>query len=216
MNDHTDAGQQPTTAAPLLPGIPGLAWTQIRASAVELARHGWPVLPGTYQLATHGAWLGKAGAVGLEPAADVWQLATTTDPDMAMDWWTRRPYSILLACGTQVNAVEVPAEHGRRTLAHLLRDERGPVATTPFGSWLFFVHSDDEPLRTDLAARVHAQVHASGMWLPLPPTAREGVAYRWLMPPSSVGWTLPASVGVQRALAASLDSPVNSATPNSV
>lgn len=183
-------------------------------SAVELARRGWPVLPGTYQLAAHGVWLGKTGAVGLEPAADVWQLATT-DPYMAMDWWTRRPYSILLACGTQVNVVEVPAEHGQHTMSHLWRAERGPVATTPFGSWLFFVRSDDEPLRTDLAARVHAQVHTSGTWLPLPPTVREGVAYRWLVAPSSVGWALPASAGVQRALAASLNSSANSTTPNS-
>lgn len=214
MNDHTDAGQHPTTT-PLLRGIPALAWIQIRAAAVELARHGWPVLPGTYQLATDGAWLGKAGAVGLEPAADVWQPATTTDPDMAMDWWKRRPYSILLACRTQVNAVDLPAEHGQCALAYLPRTGRGPVAATPFDSWLFFVRSDDEPLRTDLTTRLHTLVHTSGTWLSLPPTAREGVTYRWLVAPSSVDWALPTSAGVQRAPAASLESPANSATPNS-
>ncbi len=212
MNDHTDTDRQPTTAPPL-PGIPGLAWTQIRTTAVELTRHDWPVLPGTYQLAVHGAWLGKSSSVGLEPAANLWPLGTTTDPEVAMDWWTRRPYSLLLACGTRVNAVEVPAEHGQRALVRFQRAERGPVAATPFSSLLFFVRRDDEPLWQDLAAHAHAQVHASGAWLPLPPTTREGVPYHWLVAPSSVGWTLPASADVQRALTEALGSPVGNAAP---
>jgi hypothetical protein len=212
MNDHTNAGRR-TTTAPLLPAIPGLAWTQIRAAAVELATHGWPVLPGTYQLDADGEWLGKIGTIGLEPAADLWQLATTTDPNVAMDWWTRRPYSIFLACGTRVDAVEVSAEHGQLALGRFQRTERGPVVATPFGSWLFFVRHDDESMRPDLIARMHAQVHRRGKWLPLPPTAREGVSYRWLVAPSSVGWTLPTSVGVQRALAASIDDRAGDATP---
>ncbi len=79
MTDYPSAACRPLIA-PLVPGIPGLAWTKIRAAAVDLADHGWPILPGTYQLAEHGAWLGKPGAAGLEPAAALWQLATTTDP----------------------------------------------------------------------------------------------------------------------------------------
>jgi hypothetical protein len=213
MNDHTNAGRRPTTA-PLPPAIPGLAWTQIRIAAVELATYGWPVLPGTYQLGADAEWLGKIGTIGLEPAADLWQLDKTTDPNVVMDWWTRRPYSILLVRGTRVEAVEAPAEHGQLALAHFPRTERGPVVATPFGSWLFFVRHDDEPARPDLIARIRAQVHTRGKWLPLPPTAREGMSYRWLVAPSSVGWTLPTSVGVQRALAASADDRAGNATPN--
>lgn len=203
MDDHTGVAAQPTFA-PLVPGIPGLAWTEIRAAAVDLARHGWPVLPGTYQLAERGAWLGKSGAVGLEPAAALWQRATTTDPDVALDWWTRRPYSVLLACGAAVSAVEVPTRHGQRALAQVSPPERGPVAATPFGSWLFFVRGDNDPLRPELAAHAHAHLHAGGAWLPLPPTARDGLPYRWKVSPSVAGWALPASVDVQRVLVASL------------
>jgi hypothetical protein len=203
MGDHTSA-VRPPAIAPLLPGIPGLAWTEIRATAVELAGQGWPVLPGTYQLVEDGVWLGKAAAVGLEPAAARWQQAATTDPNVALDWWTRRPYSVLLACGSAVSAVEVLATHGQRALAHLLPPDHGPVAVTPFGSWLFFVRGDREPLRPELAANAHAQLHTVGTWLPLPPTAWEGLPYRWEVPPSAVGWVLPVSTDVQRALVASL------------
>lgn len=75
------------------------------AAAIELARHGWSVLPGTYQLTEHACWLGKPSAVGLEPVVELWPMAATLDPDRAMDWWTRRPYSVLLACGTSGSAI---------------------------------------------------------------------------------------------------------------
>lgn len=212
MNDRTNAVRQPTMA-PLLPGLPGLAWTEIRQAAVDCAARGWPVLPGTYQLAEHAGWLGKPGAVGLEPVAELWPLAATLDPDRAMDWWTRRPYSVLLACGTSVSAIEVPAVHGRRALAHAAGQEAGPVAATPFGSWLFFMRSDDGPLRPELADPARAQLHDDGTWLPLPPSAREGRPYRWRVSPSSVRWTLPTSTEVQRALVASLRRPHTNAEP---
>ncbi|WP_100208813.1 bifunctional DNA primase/polymerase [Saccharomonospora azurea] len=209
--DHPD---RCPTLAPLVPAIPGMAWTENRAAAVELASYGWPVLPGTYQLAEHGVWLGKHGAAGLEPASALWQVDTTTDPDVAMEWWTRRPYSVLLACGVGVDAVELFAPHGQCALTQLSPPMRGPVAATPFGSWLFFVRSDDEPLRPELAATGHAQLHARGAWLPIPPTAREGLPYRWQVPPSEVGWVLPASADVQRVLVASLSHPADSARPS--
>jgi hypothetical protein len=213
MNDRTGAAHR-TRIAPLVPGIPGLSWAETRAVAVELAQHGWPVLPGTYQLAEHGAWLGRPGAAGLGPAAPLWQLATTTNPDVAMEWWTRRPYSVLLACGTGVNGIEVPATHGQRVLAQLSPPQRGPVAVTPFGSWLYFVRSDDEPLCPELAANAHAQLHASGAWLPMPPTARDGLPYRWRVSPDAVGWTLPTSTKVQRVLVASLSRQASDARPS--
>lgn len=213
MNDRTGTTHR-TPIAPLVPGIPGLAWAETRAAAVDLAQHGWAVLPGTYQLATHGAWLGKPDAAGLEPVAALWQLATTTDPDAAMEWRTRRPYAVLLACGAGVDGVEVPAAHGQRALGQLSPAQRGPVAVTPFGSWLFFVRSGDEPLRPELAANAHAQLHASGAWLPIPPTARDGLPYRWRVPPHTVGWALPASAEVQRVLVASLSRRAGGARPS--
>jgi Bifunctional DNA primase/polymerase, N-terminal len=168
MNDRTDAAHR-TRIAPLVSGLPGLTWAETRGAAVDLALHGWPVVPGTYQLAEHRAWLGKPGAAGLEPVSDLWQLATTTNPDMVMELWTRRPYLVLLACGAGVDGVS--GAHGQRALAQLSPAQRGPVTVTPFGLWLFFVRSGDEPLRPELAANAHAQLHASGAWLTSKKTA---------------------------------------------
>lgn len=200
MNDHIGAAHR-TRSAPFGLGIPGLGWAETRAGVVDLAQHGWLVLPGTYQLAEHGAWLGKPGAAGLEPADALWQLATTTNPGVAMEWWTRRPYSVLLACGAGANGIEVSATHGAtRAGAALAGPALGPVAVTSFGSRVFFVRCDDEPLRPELAANTPALLPANVSWLPIPPTARGGSPYRWRVPPYTVGWALPASAEVERVL----------------
>ncbi|MGH3625123.1 MAG: bifunctional DNA primase/polymerase, partial [Sciscionella sp.] len=127
-------------AVRILHPFPGMRWTEIRTAAMDLAEHGWPVLTGTYQLAEHSGWLGKPGAMGLEPVADLWTMAATTDPTVALEWWTRRPYSVLLACGNRVDALEIPATHGECALGHLRASGHlGPIAVTPFGTWLLFV-----------------------------------------------------------------------------
>jgi hypothetical protein len=171
--------------------MPGLAWTQVRDDAVAFADHGWPVVPGTYQLAEHGAWLGKPQATGLEPIADDWTIAATSDPTVAMDWWTRRPYSVLLACGTTVDAFEVPKAHGQRVLDSL-RSSRalGPVAVTPCGSLLVFAKV--EPLDAAQMIGLDIRWYSDGSWVPLPPTSRAGVPHRWRLAPAAVGWRVPA------------------------
>lgn len=203
MNDHGKSAAGSGIA--LVPVMPGLDWTGLREAAVRYAGHGWPVLAGTYQLAAHSGWLGKRGALGLEPVADLWPTAMTKDPDAAMDRWSHRPYSVLLACGQTVNAVEVPFAHGKRALALPADDGLGPVAATPYGSSLFFVQASDEPLRPELASCGHAQLHGAGSWLPLPPTACEGVPYRWRVEPPAIEWRLPTSADVQRVLARALE-----------
>lgn len=199
MSDHADTARRSGMA--LLPVMPGLDWTEIRAAAVRYTKHGWPVLPGTYQFAEHSGWLGKGGSVGLEPVADLWATAIITDPDAAMDQWTQRPYSVLLACGHTVSAVEVPFARGTQALGSLTRSERGPVVATPSRSCLFLVQASDEPLQPELAAAANVQLHGPGSWLPLPPTRRHGVPYRWQVTPSATEWALPTSADIQRALA---------------
>lgn len=185
--------------------FPGLAWTEIREAAVECARHGWPVLAGTYQLAEHAGWLGKREAAGLEPVADFWQLASTTDPAVAMERWTQRPYSVLLACGNIVDALEVPAAHGEHAHQALAeRGQLGPIAVTPFGTWLLFVRCGGE-LKPDLAERT--RLHGPGCWVPLPPTTRAAVSYRWRVAPAESGWTLPDPAIVQRVMIGALPHP---------
>lgn len=178
--------------------LPGLRWTDCRDAAVDYASHDWPILPGTYQLADNSAWHGKRGSIGLEPAAMMWAMASTTDAAVAMEWWTRRPYSVLLACGAGVDAVEVNAEHGERAWARLVeRGDRGPVVVTPFRSWLLLVKSGGGTLE---ALGTHVQLHTRGDWVPLPPTTRAGMPYRWRLQPAECAWTLPDPQRVQESL----------------
>lgn len=187
-------------AVRVLHPFPGIGWTEIRSAAVAFAEHGWPVVPGTYQLAEWSAWLGKPKAGGLEPVEDLWVTESITAPEIAENWWTRRPYSVLLACGKGVDALEVPASHGERALQRLRADgQLGPIAVTPFGTWLLFVRSG-EPLRTALALNPQTQLHSYCCWVPLPPTTRGQLPYRWRMSPTAVAWSLPPAGTVQHAL----------------
>lgn len=185
--------------------IPGLAWTETREAAVEFAKHGWPVLPGTYQLAKHAGWLGKRDAVGLEPVAGFWQLSAIADPTIAVEVWTQRPYSVLLACGSAVDVLEVPTAHGESAQSALeALGCLGPIAVTPFGTWLLLVRCGGD-LKTELADRM--RLHGPGCWVPLPPTSRSGVPYRWRVTPAMTGWALPDLAAVQGALIDSVPRP---------
>jgi Bifunctional DNA primase/polymerase, N-terminal len=180
--------------------FPGMTWIEIRTAAVEATTHGWPVLPGTYQLAEHATWLGKAQSLGLEPVDDRWTETATTDPSVAMDRWTARPYSLLLSCGSKVDAIEIPSMLGD-PVVRLLRvnNSLGPIATTPFGTWLIFVQSG-APLHPNLASQVGITLHSNSSWVPLPPTNHGQIPYQWQIPPASVEWSLPSSRAVQAAL----------------
>lgn len=186
----------------LLPPSPGMAsWTDLRAAAVAFAEHDWPVMPGTYQLAEHSSWLGKKGEpTGLMPVDDNWTSAATTDPAVAQDVWTNRPYSILLRCGVTVDAIEIPAGLGNAALA-ALRDKQqvGPIAITPFDTWMLLVKAG-VPLLPKLAERVGISLRAHSTWVPLPPTERARIPYRWRMSPVAVGWAMPSSGAVQNVL----------------
>ncbi|MGB3443201.1 MAG: bifunctional DNA primase/polymerase [Actinophytocola sp.] len=189
----------------LMHPMPGLRWTEFRDAAADCASHGWPVLPGTYQLDGDTTWYGKPGAIGLEPAAAMWAMASTTDTAVALAWWTRRPYSVLVACGTAVDVIEVSADHGRRSWARLAeRGDLGPIVGTPFGRWLVLVRPGGE-LRDELAA--DARLRARGEWVPVPPTARAGAAYRWIVHPTECSWTLPDPQRVQESLIDGLAAP---------
>ena len=162
------------------------------------------MLPGWYHLDDREGCWGSPGAAGLRPVASLWSVTPPVAPDRALDWWTRRPYSVLLACGHSVDAVEVTAEHGARALERLSGDRLGPVAASSSGCWFFFVSGDGPRLRTELLECARVRHHARGCWLPLPPSSRDGLAYSWRVAPSDVDWSLPCAAEVQRVLAETL------------
>ena len=180
--------------------MPGLATVEIRRAAVEFARRGWPVRPGTYPAECGTTWLGRLGAWRLEPLAEYACRTAFVDPTQALGIWATAPYSILIECGGLLDAVEVSARHGRRALS-VLRGTRslGPVVRTPLGRWQFLIRPN-RPLRPELAAATDITLITAGSWLPLPPTCHDCAPVRWCTTPEAVGWRLPRSGDVQKVL----------------
>jgi hypothetical protein len=107
---------------------------------------------------------------------------------------------VLLACGNKVDALEVPATDGERCIDELRASGNlGPIAVTPFGTWLLFVGSG-EPLHPTLAVHPHTQLHSGRQWVPLPPTTQGQVPYRWRMSPTAVSWSVPDCLSVQATI----------------
>lgn len=180
---------------------------ELRAEAIGLASRGWPVLPGTYPAGT--SWVGRDGAPadGLAPVDDDWAQLGDMTPERAAAWADGRPYSLLAATGTVLNAVEVDEQLGRRT-ATLLRtcgDGPVPIVATPLRRWLFLTEVGGS--RPDLAASEDVTLHGEGSWLPLPPSPYlHGIAH-WRVKPAVCGWRLPSAEIVQDAIAAAVAHP---------
>jgi hypothetical protein len=178
---------------------------ELRAEAIGLAFRGWPVLPGTYPAAE--SWAGRDGAQGTGPVPvhHDWQERVDAEAEQVAAWWSGGvPYSLLVATGRVLDAVEVDVDLGRRA-ARALRATGLPVpiAATPAGRWLFLTQSGRE-LRTELAEHSAIRLHAAGSWIPLPPTPFEHGVVHWRVNPEVCGWRLPVSDVVQDALVSAL------------
>src|SRR5215207_2051946 len=73
--------------------------TELRAEAIGLAWHGWPVVPGTYPDGSR--WVGRAGAPqeGPIPLHDNWIELAGSAPEKVASLWDGHPFSLLLATG---------------------------------------------------------------------------------------------------------------------
>ncbi|MFJ8813555.1 bifunctional DNA primase/polymerase [Amycolatopsis thermoflava] len=174
---------------------------ELRAEAIGLAWHGWPVLPGTFpaQVDAEGSWTGPV------PVHEDWADRLGAHPNEVAGWWTGQPYSLLVATGTVLDAVEVPDELGKRA-ARLLRatGHPAPIVATPDGRWLFLTTVADripEELATDGEVRWHGQ----GSWIPLPPTPFQHGVVHWRVKPDVWSWRLPSADAVHSVLARALD-----------
>jgi hypothetical protein len=185
---------------------------ELRAEAVGLAWHGWPVLPGTYPAGTQngvGQWAGRSGVEldGPVPVHRDWQERIGTKPEQVAAWWTGRSYSVLAATGHVLDAIEVSADLGRRA-AMALRTIGIPVpiVATPSGRWMFLVASGAD-LRTDLVEHNDVRHFGEGEYIPLPPTPFQHGVVHWRVKPQICGWKLPASHVVQDALIEAIQMP---------
>ena len=175
---------------------------ELRAEAIGLAWHGWPVLPGTFPATETGAgsWSGPV------PVHDDWADRLDAHPNEVAEWWTsERPYSLLVATGKVVDAVEVDVELGKRA-ARLLRatGHPAPIVATPDGRWLFLTTvSDSLPER--LATHGDVRRHGQGSWIPLPPTPFQHGVVHWRVKPDVWGWRLPEAGAVHSVLTRALE-----------
>ncbi|OLF15847.1 DNA primase [Actinophytocola xanthii] len=173
---------------------------ELRAQAIGLAWRGWPVLPGTYPAGSQ--WAGREGTenTGPHPVHEDWQERIGTKPEQVASWWSGRPYSVLLATGVSLDAIEVPGDLGRGT-ARELRSVGLPVPiiATPDDRWTFLVGAG-QPLARSLAEHPEVIRHAEGSYVPLPPTPVQHGVVHWRVRPEVCGWQMPASETVQEAL----------------
>jgi hypothetical protein len=173
---------------------------ELRAQAIGLAWRGWPVLPGTYPAGSQ--WAGREGNEqdGPRPIHTDWQNRIGTEPEQVATWWTGNPYSLLLATGVELDAIEVAADLGRGA-ARVLRSIGIPVPimATPDGRWTFLVKAGHE-LEHTLAEHGDVILHAAGSYVPLPPTPLQHGVVHWRVRPEVCGWQMPESSTVQDAL----------------
>lgn len=173
---------------------------ELRAQAIGLAWRGWPVLPGTYPAASHWAGRERIENTGPHPIHDDWQARIGTKPEQVATWWSGRPYSVLLATGVTLDAIEVPGHLGRGAARELRAVGLPvPIIATPDDRWTFLVDTG-QPLARTLAEHPDVTLHADGSYVPLPPTPVQHGVVHWRVRPEVCGWQMPASATVQDAL----------------
>ena len=173
---------------------------ELRAQAIGFAWRRWPVLPGTYPAGAH--WAGRDGVRddGPMPVHKDWQDRIGTQPEQVASWWAGQPYSLLLATGFTVDAVEVGSVLGTAA-ARVLRSIGMPVPIigTPTGRWLFLTKPSRQ-VADALTGHADIVVHGKNSWVPLPPTQFQHGVVHWRVRPEVCGWEIPEAHLVHDAL----------------
>lgn len=185
--------------------------TELRAEAIGFACHGWPVVPGTYPRGVDWIGLERAPRAEARPHRSVpvhpdWAESAGSGPEEVAALWSGHPFSVLLATGMGIDALELPGDLGRATAIGLrVAGLPVPIAGIPSGRWLFPVLGGGD-LHAELADRSDVTLHAEGSWVPLPPSPCLPGVVHWRVKPGVCGWELPRLADVtDAALAASGD-----------
>ena len=184
--------------------------TELRAEAIGFACHGWPVVPGSYPRGSH--WVGMPSALttgapqhGAVPVHSNWTQLAGCGPERVAELWSGHPFSVLLATGMGLDALDLPAELGRATAIGLrVAGVPVPIAATPTGRWLFPMFGGGA-LHRELAEHPNIVLHAHGDWVPLPPSPWLPGVVHWRVKPAMCGWELPRLYEVTDAVLAALD-----------
>jgi hypothetical protein len=170
----------------------------LRRAALRYAEHAWTIVPGACLVgARFDCDQPGCYTVSCHPAVPHWEAAAGRDPHLIRDWWRDLHHAVLLATGTTVDVLEVPAALGRLAAPAV----RGPVAVAPSGRLLFLVRPG-EGLRPELQGRLDIVLHGLGSWVPVPPTDHPGGRMRWETAPEEFDWELPDPYAVQSLLLA--------------
>jgi hypothetical protein len=179
---------------------PAVYGAELRAGALCLVDHGWPVLPGTWSRG--GGWCGPESPAAANTPTPVRGVAmASSDPAQVGEWWSDAPYAVLLTTGEALDVIEVPAWMGRR-MAVMLRtvDVVAPLGATPTGRWWFPVTAGGPDL-PGAVAEAGAIRHGVGSWVLAPPSECADGLVHWRVHPAICGWRLPASNLVHGAAA---------------
>lgn len=155
----------------------------------------WPVVPGVLGYTARSGQ--PACACGTADCAvpgahphDPPLLAATTDARMVQWWWEQRPDApVVVATGTTVAGVSLPAEAGARVLEYfrVLGVEVGPVVATASRYVLLVAPYTLEELGALLVEQdwvpTSLRYHGPGGYLVLPPSQTGVGAVRWVVPP---------------------------------
>lgn len=192
--------------------------TELRAEAINFASHGWPVIPGSYPRGTN--WVGMASALrngsrrnGSVPVHPNWAELAGCGPRRVAELWSGHPYSILLATGMGLDALDLPAELGRATAIGLrVAGLPVPIVATPDGRWLLPVIGGGA-LHRELDEHPQVVLHAEDDWVPLPPSPCLPGVVHWRVKPAVCNWELPRLDEVTDAVLAAIDGTRQMVTP---
>lgn len=178
---------------------------ELRAEAIGLASRGWPVMPGTFP--TGADWDGP------QPIHSDWEDRLGAHPQRIATWWTSESYSLLVATGTVVDAVEVDDKLGRAAAGLLRQTGRpAPILAMPNGKWVFLTEAGTD-LPEELAQRPGVKKHGVGSWVALPPTPFEHGVVHWRVKPETWAWMLPNASAMHGVLARAMH---NLSDPNAI
>lgn len=188
----------------------------LRNAAVDCARRGWFVVPGTYIVGDARARgrhtrqrredrplrcscrLTICPAPGEHPAAPDWQVQATNEPHAVSWWWSGRDApNLVLPTGWSFDVLHIPAALGTRLLGRFqdpyLEISPGPVIRGS-SDWWFLVApalEDDGPWLERLAAMGVRHRGVGSFVLAPPSTGGAAGGVYWVVPPSAKTVRLP-------------------------